>query len=107
MVDILLNNNLDFQLDNTNDMPLAFQNDLVKQAIGIAVIENFGNVIGSIDKSKVISRLERLAYRTVDESEYIDGLVDVNGRFSEEDPNTVILDVQFESGEMVPVEINT
>lgn len=106
-MDIKLSRFLDFNLDDRNDMPLTEEEQEVEQAIAIAVHDTYYEQIGTVDRDNVISFLERQAKRAMKRTDYADRVRYINGRFSEDEPNKVIMEIAYLSGELSEIPVDT
>lgn len=106
MVDLGLNRNLEVNLDETNDLNVVDGRRELEQSIAITIYRFMNSELGSLDRDEITSRIERKANRVISANRYVDQVLDVDVFWSEENPNTVKLNVIYGSDELSEMEFN-
>lgn len=104
MSDIAINRNLDVFIDQSGDLAFAEGRDAFEQDITLHLVDFYHDVIGEEDPDTVLKLLEVGARRAVDDIGLLDRLATIEARFSDTKPNTVKVDIIFDTGEALEFE---
>lgn len=99
-MDIGLNENFDVELDQRNDVPLVTKRDAFEQALRIRLTDRFNDLIGRADVENSLDLLEVEADRVANEMDILDNLTSIQIEPSEDQPNVLTVDIQYETGDL-------
>mgnify|MGYP006873406509 CR=1 FL=1 len=97
-MDIRLDKDFDFRLDDRNDLPIVTGRDLFEQRLRISVVSAFIELIGDTNRSSVLQMVELEAQRIARQYEDIEEAVQIRAAFDEEQPNTINVFVVYDTG---------
>jgi hypothetical protein len=98
-MDIGLNSDFDFELDDTKDAPLLTGRGAFEQRLAIRVTAYFHEIVGTVDESNLVSLLKMQAERVAKDAEGIVRPVQIQVVPSDEYPNTLEVMAIYETGE--------
>jgi hypothetical protein len=98
-MDIGLNSDFYFELDDTNDAPLLTGREAFEQRLAVRATSYFHEVVGNVDQTNLVSLLKMRAERVAKDADSIDGAVQIQVSPSEDQPNTVEVMAIYETGD--------
>jgi hypothetical protein len=98
-MDIGLNSNFDVELDDRNDLPLLTGRDAFEQRLAFRSTAYFHQILGSVDKSNLISLLRMYARRIAKDADDVAGVIQIEVQFSDDEPNTAEVTAIYETGD--------
>lgn len=105
-MDIALDENFDFVLDDRNDAPVARRQDLFEQRLRIYITSYFTSVIGSTDEQEVIDLLEVKSREAVDLFGEIESVASIQGEYDQDTPNLINMKITYDTGDSFTFEIS-
>lgn len=105
-MDLLLNEDSDFELDDRNDLPLATGRDAFEQMLANYTRHYYLNVIGSTNRENIVPLMKMYAERVVDENNVTVAVADVEVRFHPEIPNTLQVKTIYDTGDTAVFEVS-
>jgi hypothetical protein len=98
-MDIKLNSNFDVFLDDRNDLAIVEGREAFEQRVAVRVTAYFHEIIGSVDRPNVLKLVELQTRRVANAAEGIERVVQVSAEYSEDEPNTVLTTIIYETGD--------
>lgn len=99
-VDLDLNDDLNVHISARGDLVMATGRDAFEQELMLRVSDRYLDIVGVQDKPTIRGLLEIEAERVADEMEMLEGVSDFRIQFSDVKPNTVIIRVIYDTGEI-------
>lgn len=105
-MDIKLNEESDFELDDRNDMPLATGREAFEMMLANQTNAYYLSVIGSTNRDNIVPLMEMYANRVVKENNITDAVAGVEVRLSPDVPNTIQVRTIYDTGETSVFEVS-
>lgn len=99
MADLEVNDELDVFIDTSGDLAYARGRAAFEQKMAISLIDSYEDLVGDVDIETTLEQIKVGAQRAVDNVGLIDRLANVDVRVKEDAPNTVVVDILFDTGE--------
>lgn len=99
MADLEVNDELDVFIDTSGDLAYARGRTAFEQKMAISLIDSYEDLVGDVDIETTLEQIKVGAQRAVDNVGLIDRLANVDVRVKEDAPNTVVVDILFDTGE--------
>ncbi len=106
MKDIGIDEDFDVVIDHRNDLALVDGNREFEQHIRTYVTGFFYDEIGSVDSDNVETRIRLHANRVARRSNRVDGVQSIEVRKSETVPNTLEVNIVYQTGDTFAFELN-
>jgi hypothetical protein len=104
-MDLAHNGKFDTFLNQQNDLPIVEGKAAFEQELGDRLTDYFEGGIGAVDHNSVLRLIRLQMLRVAREMDELERIVEYDAEFSDDEPNTAIVSVIFETGEDVTVEL--
>lgn len=106
MADLEVDDTLDVFIDKTGDLAYAEGRNAFEQKISIALIDYYhNNSIGENDPDTALESIRVGARRAVQEVGDIEEVSEIHAEFSDTEPNKMLVDIIFDTGEPLTFDI--
>lgn len=99
MADLQIDEEFDVFIDTSGDLAYARGRAAFEQKIAVALTDSYQEVVGELDPGTTLEQIKVGARRAVDAVDLIERLANVDARIKEDEPNTVVVDILFDTGE--------
>lgn len=101
MGDLQVNSDLDVFIDDSGDYAYATGATAFEQKMIITLIDFYNDLVGENDRDTIVEQVKIGARRAVEEVGLLERVANVSARFSDDQPNTLIVDIIFDTGEAI------
>ena len=106
MIDVRVDDTLDIVFIPGVDIDTVTGREADEQALRIAVIAFFEQVIGEIDRPTVLQKIELYARRVVESLDFVEEIDSLRVDFSPTDPDVARVEVVYDTGETFAFDAN-
>lgn len=104
--DIALDENFDVFINARGDLAIVEGNDQFEQEVIIRITARYHDLISELDRDAVRELVEVEARRVADEMNRLSRVAAFGAEFSDEDPNTLVVTIIYDTGEDFVFDVN-